>query len=110
MAEPQITVKEKSAQEEHVVLENKSDKYSSFSEIILDSDVPLQPMNEKPQTTTLKRTMLTQKMKVLDLEGFEKILNTNLLHLVIDQPQLALLKGKLVFHWKIQTMNLVMVK
>uniref|UniRef100_A0A8B9X156 Zinc finger DBF-type containing 2 n=1 Tax=Bos mutus grunniens TaxID=30521 RepID=A0A8B9X156_BOSMU len=54
MTEPQITDKEVSVQkEEHVVLENKSDKYSS-SEIILDSDVPLQSMNEKPQTTVLK--------------------------------------------------------
>lgn len=94
--EPQITVKEKSAQkEEHVVLENKSDKYSS-SEIILDSSVPLQPMNEKPQTTILEGgPCWPQKMKVLDLELW-KILNTNnLLHLVIDQPQLALLKENL---------------
>lgn len=95
MTEPQITVKEKSAQkEEHVVLENKSDKYSS-SEIILDSDVPLQPMNEKPQTTILKEDHVDPEDESTGPRGFEKILNTNnLFHLVIDQPQLALLKEK----------------
>lgn len=95
MTEPQITVKEISVQkEEHVVLENKSGKYSS-SEIILGSDVPLQSMNEKPQTTVLKEDHVDPKDERTGPRGFEKKLNTNnLLHLVIDQPQLVLLKEK----------------
>ena len=95
MTEPQITVKEISVQkEEHVILENKSDKCSS-SEIILDSGVPLQSMNEKPQTTVLKEDHVDPEDESTGPRGFEKKLNTsNSLHSVIDQPQLALLKGK----------------
>ncbi|KAB0379453.1 hypothetical protein FD755_007237 [Muntiacus reevesi] len=95
MTGPQITVKEISVQkEERVVLEDKSDKCSS-SEIILDSGVPLQSMNEKPQTTVLKEDHVDPEDESTGPRGFEKKLNTsNSLHSVIDQPQLALLKEK----------------